>query len=524
MAFERFEYTLLSLADYGKIMGITPPHLWQGASATIFADNCKGVWYAHDWQSGKQISRESLAYAILQAESDIADVLGYWPAPKWISKEITNYPQYYRRDMFGNGKTTRGLYKSVEAGWGKFISPGRRAVTLIADSTTVTYSDEDSDGYSETATITVNNVTVSDVCELKVYFEDKSGLQEWEIRPPKSKTLSGGILTVVFDAWLLLDPDLQEAYPNTNDPLEPIDILTASNYVSTVDVYREYTDTTVASAEFSWLPDPSNGILCPVCGSSGTCVACANTTQDGCISVLDVVTGMVVPQPATYDSDNAQWNGVCWSECREPDTVKIWYYAGELDEYYLRGTRCDPLKNSFKQAIAWLATARLDRNVCGCSNVIDLFEDLRRDLALSEPEGGSYFVSDDNINNPFGTRKGEIMAWNKIKNLTEQVPDLAMIGQLMKLVKWTDHDGYKHLSWLKDNEPETNAKNGLSHDPPDVNRIDWEQVKRELHNAMVDKELQSWDDIQKHQTALTSITASVIKKYLVFLFREGEIK
>jgi len=94
----------------------------------------------------------------------------------------------------------------------------------------------------------------------------------------------------------------------------------------------------------------------------------------------------------------------------------------------------------------------------------------------------------------------------------------------MKLVKWTDHDGYKHLSWLKDNEPETNAKNGLSHDPPDVNRIDWEQVKRELHNAMVDKELQSWDDIQKHQTALTSITASVIKKYLVFLFREGEIK
>lgn len=94
----------------------------------------------------------------------------------------------------------------------------------------------------------------------------------------------------------------------------------------------------------------------------------------------------------------------------------------------------------------------------------------------------------------------------------------------MRLVEWTDTNGWKHLSWIKDNDKPEQAQNGLRHDPPDVNRIHWEEVKKELHNAMVDKKLENWQDIQKHQAALTSITASVIKRHLVYLFREGEYR
>jgi len=426
---ERFPYTLLSPARYARIMGINPVHFWQAASATVFPVDCQGVWYSHDWQAGGQVSRWQLAEALLGAEEEIARVLGYYPAPKWISKEIHHYPQHYRRDLYGNGRDIRGLFKPVEANWGKYIAAGRRAVTLVGDSQSVTYSDPDGDGYNELATITVTGITTTDACELKVYFEDKSGQQEWEIRPYKTKTLSSGTLTITFDAWLLIDPDLQEEYPNTDDPLEPISLLSASSYVAEVDVYREYTDFSQASAEFSWQPKPSSSLLsivCPTCNGSG-CVACENTTQTGCIHTMDSMLGMVVPQPATYDSDNAQWNGSTWTECREPDTVKLWYYAGDLDQKYLQETSCEPLSHYFAQAIAWLATARLEKDICGCNNVIELFRELRRDLTYSEPDGGSFFNVEDIINNPFGTKKGEVMAYQRIKNLTQRVPDLATI-------------------------------------------------------------------------------------------------
>ena len=426
---ERLPYTLLAPARYAQIMGITPPHFWQASSPTIFRDSCKGVWYQHDWQTANQVSREQLCYALLAAEDEIATVLGYYPAPKWISKEMHDYSQHYRRELYGNGRDVRGQFKSLSTRWGRFIQAGRRAVTLVGNSTAVTYSDPDGDGYKERATITVVGITTTDACELKVYFEDKAGHPDWEIRPPKSKALSGGTLTVIFDSWLLINPDLQEVYPDTDNPIEPINLLTESNYVANVDVYREYTDSTVASAEFSWQPKPGSGLFsvtCPSCGGSG-CAACENTTQDGCLHIRDVNLGIVVPTPATYDNAEAQWTGDTWTECREPDTVKFWYYAGELDEKYLQGTNCEPLSQWFAQAIAWLTTARLDRDVCGCSNVIDLVKDLRRDLAYSEPEGGSYLTSEEALNNPFGTKLGEVKAWMRIRHLAERVPDMAAI-------------------------------------------------------------------------------------------------
>jgi hypothetical protein len=274
----------------------------------------------------------------------------------------------------------------------------------------------------------VAGITTTDVCELKVYFEDQAGAQEWEIRDPRSKTLVAGTLTVVFDSWQLIDPDLWEAYPTTQ-ALEAIDFTNTANLVANVDVYREYTDFTQASAEFSFEPKPRVDTvtgLCRQCSGTG-CIACENTIQTGCLHARDTENGLLVPQPATYDSDDAQWNEDQWTECREPDTVKFWYYAGELDELFLRETSCDPLSHRFAESIAWLATSRLQRDICGCGNIVEWVRDLRRDLAHTPSDGDSFFLSENNLNNPFGTKKGEIMAWNRIANLTELIPDVALI-------------------------------------------------------------------------------------------------
>lgn len=420
-------YTLLSLPRYAKIMGINPAHFAGAAGTTVFpvSGTCSSVWTRYAWQNSDAISHEDLARAILDAEFEIANYLGYWPGPKWIPNELHQYPRHYRPDIYGNGRNVRGQFKSLKTKWGKVIQAGRRAVTLLGTATTaggsLAYTDEDGDGFAETATVTMAT-TLTDVCEIKVYFTDKSGMQEWEIRPYRSKQITGGNAVIRFDSWLFIDPDLLSAYP-TEDGIDPIPLSTAS-YVSSVDVYREYTDFTVDSAEFYWEPGPFSG-FCTSCGGSG-CVACTLTAQGGCVHIRDSFRGFVVPTPSGYDADEDAWVDEAWTECREPDQVKIWYYAGELDDRFLQGYSCEPLSDFLAHPIAWLATARLERPLCACNNVFTLSQDLRKDLAFSG-ESGSYQVSEEDLANPFGTRKGEIMAWKRISSLTEQIGAVAAV-------------------------------------------------------------------------------------------------
>lgn len=414
-------YTLLSLDRWARITGVNPAHFNGAAGTNIMpvSGSCNDIWMQYAWQNSDAVSREDLARAIYDAEEDIASLLGYYPAPKWIAKEMHRYPRPYRKDAYGNGLNVRGQYKSVIAKRGRFIQAGRRAVSLVSAAAAVVYSDPDGDGYSELATVTVPT-SLTDACEIKVYFAGRSGAQEWEIRPAKSKTISGGNFTATFESWPLINPNLWEALPTELEGNRALD-LTGSIYVSSVDVYREYTDFTQASAEFSWEPEPSSGLIfpCTSCGGSG-CTQCENTIQTGCLHVRDVERGILVPTPASYDTGEASWAAATFTECREPDTVKLWYYAGDLDNKFLRGDTCEPLSDYFAHAIAWLATARLERNICACNNAHSLAMDLRKDLAFSD-DNGSYQVSEDDLDNPFGTRKGELMAWKRVRKLTEQV-------------------------------------------------------------------------------------------------------
>lgn len=420
-------FTLLSLDHWAKILGVNPAHFNSAAGTSVMplSSSCNDLWMQYSWQASDQVSREDLARAIYDAERDIANTLGYWPAPRWLSKEMHRYPQYYRPDMRGNGYNVQGQFKSLIPKYGKFIRAGRRAVSLVDDAVTVTYSDPDGDGFNELATVTAAT-SLTDACEIKVYFTSKAGAQEWEIRPAKTKTVSGGSFTATFDSWQLINPDLWEALTTEVEGNRAIS-LTASVYVSTVDVYREYTDFTEPSAEFSWEPEPSRGLVfpCSSCGGSG-CLACENTTQDGCLHVRDVERGIVVPTPATYDEDEASWQGASWTECREPDTVKIWYYAGELSERYLRGETHEPLSDYLAHTIAMLATGRLERDICACNNAHVLARDWRKDLAFSD-ETDSYQISEDDLDNPFGTKKGEVMAWKRVSRLSTQVRSYALV-------------------------------------------------------------------------------------------------
>jgi len=341
-------YTLLSLDRFSRLAGITPPHFNQATGTTVFPliGECGDVWWQFPWVNADAVSRDELASTMADVEHDIAMALGYWPAPIWIYGEPHPYPRPYRPDAYGTSLNSRWQHKSIQAKNGKIVSPGVRA---IDPRTAVVYSDPDGDGYSERATVTAAT-TYTNACELKCYFNGHNGEQTWEIRPPRSVTITGGNVIFTFDAWLLLDPDLWDVYP-TSDDMHAIDLEAIANYVTDVDVYREYTDTTATSAVFYWENDPTSGFtVYSCCGGSG-CVACTLQTQNGCIHIRDVDLGLVVPLPATYSTDDAAWASAGWGECREPDQVAISYYSGNLSREYMRGLTCDPLSNEMAQAI-----------------------------------------------------------------------------------------------------------------------------------------------------------------------------
>ena len=89
----------------------------------------------------------------------------------------------------------------------------------------------------------------------------------------------------------------------------------------------------------------------------------------------------------------------------------------------------------------------------------------------------------------------------------------------MRQVKWTDRHGWNHLSLVRDGDPDEMAESGLLRDPPDVNGIDWEVVKRELHNRLVDAGLVTWADVQRGQKAVTGIVSAVLRRRVIGLYR-----
>lgn len=414
--------TVLSVSQYAMLMGINPAHFAGGAAGTIFplGGSCNQVWYQYSWQAADRVAREDLGLAIFNAEQEIAQVLGYWPAPRWFSQEFVNYPRYYdptRWRTSGLDASERSI--SARLRYGRIIAGGRRSTTAIGTATastpaapgdTLVYSDADGDGYQETATITLPVPSTMPHSQLiKAYWPGQTA-PEWEIRPTRTKTLSGGSVVMKFWSWQLVPWDRWEQFPSDTYPAA-LDFNDPVNRLSSVDVLYEYNDPTAVSARFRWEASPR---LDCACGGVG-CALCSFTAQDGCILPRDANAGTAALQPATYSG--GAWSGLPWSLCRDPDHVSVWYYAGAISEEYLSGQGQDPLSRYLAEAIAWLATARLERPFCACSNLVALAADLRIDLAATQPI--SFQVSGAQLDNPFGTRRGEVKAWRRIAMLSD---------------------------------------------------------------------------------------------------------
>jgi hypothetical protein len=409
---EPLPHTLLNLPRFAKIMGINPVHFMGAigpAGAFPMLDNrCNDVWPQYSWQYSDSISRYELAETIQQVEYDLAQELGWFPAPMWINEEVRDFPRFYRKDSYrAYGRNVRGMRVSARTRFIRVIAPGRRGTTLIKTATvaagTLTYSDEDLDGFFETATIEVAT-TLTEPREIEVFIQGIGAHPGWRIWPSRSRMISDGTFTAVFDSWLFIDPDILDRYPDS-DGFGAIDISTVSEYVTSVDVYRVFNDTTQVSAQFFW--EPTTNVLPFSTGDS----AGELVVQDGVLHIRSPQKGTVVPTPATYA--DGEWTAVGYTKTRDPDLVKLWYYAGEYSNDYFSENTGDPLPQKWARTIAQLAVARMERPFCSCGNLTALAAKWRVDAAIM---GNDLNIAPNDLENPFGTRYGEILAWRTVRN------------------------------------------------------------------------------------------------------------
>jgi hypothetical protein len=89
----------------------------------------------------------------------------------------------------------------------------------------------------------------------------------------------------------------------------------------------------------------------------------------------------------------------------------------------------------------------------------------------------------------------------------------------MKIVEWTDGKGYRHKSKIRDNDPDSMAMKGIPCDPPNIDSLDWEEMKRELHNNMLDLNLTSWENVVKSNNGIVTVIQRTFKRPLVNLYK-----
>lgn len=422
--------TLLSLDRFAAILGLNPLHFNQVTDDAIPNTVCSGVMKQYAWQHADAVARDDIAQAISEAESTIRDYVGYALMPDWVVDQRIPTLAPSMPELFNFSHDVRGFRQSVQLPQGAhFISGGIEAKDLIDADAAVVYTDEDGDGYAETATVTVTIPATGAAhttlpAEIAVYYPGVDADGIWEVRPLRSVVITGA--TAVIRMWRqqLVVPELLEALQP-----EAVDGGNDANFLDEVEVRRHWNNP-AQQAELMWSPTAwwwgTSGCGCG--DAIDTCVACTAGVQDGCLLAKDYRLGIVHYQPATWDATEERYTAAYMGGGRNPDRLRLWYYAGYQDTKLRYPTlQMDP---AWERAVAYYAVTLLDRMICACSNVEMIVKHWRTEMNLNESftEGStSYQLGRGVLDNPFGQTRGAVFAWKRANLETRKIGRAAIL-------------------------------------------------------------------------------------------------
>lgn len=387
-------FTHLPLCRYAEIMALHPDAFNQVVNPVAPYAGCSRVWYQNGWMNqteGMIVGREDVAQAIATAEEMIARACGFWPAPHWIVGEEQPWPYPARGAQIA--------YPPIQLDWGYILAGGQKALTAIALARAVNYFDTDGDGVFDEARVTVTAAeilaaAVADNVEIAAFFHDETDDCYWIRCLRAEEDPVTGDVTLIGRRSEFVDPDLWAQ-------VVEVDLSDAANFVPEVDVYRRWND-----------PQSPAQVVWKGGGDSCSAAACAETCQAACLSIEDYRLSIVHVIPGTYSA--GAWTTSTFAECRLPDAIHAWYYAGlQLDRY-------GRIKPMLAEAIVRLANTYLVDMPCGCSATKYRWERDRTEQDINNYDAQLCMSA-------FGsTMKGALFAWSVIKRL----PPIARGGAL----------------------------------------------------------------------------------------------
>lgn len=418
---------LLPLDTWRQYMGYHPFHFYGLVNSKMpVTSACNTLVWKYNWQQVDAAGRSEIETAIESAEERLAEYLGYSVAPHYVVKTLP-WPKYLDAHQWrmGSGIGPSGLMLPVNIGEGYLQALGVETVILI-NTSAITISDADGDGVKDTFTASTPT-TETDPNQIAVYFTAADQLnspgvltEQWRIRPVHV-SISAGVVTVTGRLWLVVKPVKYEGI--VTDPGQGFDPNDASNFVSSIIIADRTTDPdgqTVSTSQCTvlWETVPCDGWW-GCCSGANNPLYNPNVNDPaavgmamGRVGVRDAKLGLVLPAQALYDTTTFQWRMTEWSTFREPDRVAIRYLAG-----WPLGDDGN-MDRKWQVIVARLAAAELARPICACDAANQQLFHWQFDVSRA---GGAnseqYSISPADLDNPLGTRRGQVWAWKQIKNL-----------------------------------------------------------------------------------------------------------
>ncbi len=90
----------------------------------------------------------------------------------------------------------------------------------------------------------------------------------------------------------------------------------------------------------------------------------------------------------------------------------------------------------------------------------------------------------------------------------------------MRAVLREDQNGYLQAWLVRDNDPDDAAEQGIPLEPPAMDGIDWGEVQRDIHNALVRRGVFGEHDLSSAQSKVLPVVSRVIKRHVVLLYKQ----
>jgi hypothetical protein len=407
--------TLLSLDEFRMQIGHSPWHFWQLADAKYapIVNSCNDLLRQYSYQSAGSAGRQDILTAIAQAEQKLFDYLKFSIAPHYVSADLDIGCLQHK--AVGNG--VGGNYANWAAGYiklpeGRVTRIATETPTVLDDIHAVVYSDSDGDGLEDTFTLTLAD-TATDPTTIEIYFSSGDRLVgtvddlcRWQIRPVVVKRTNATTIVITGAKWLCVKPIKYEGFgmaPGYNNDQYgklstdgALDTILPANFVTTLAVY-----TRVASATNNATLFYNDG-----CG--------VETSYTVCVTAVDRKTGMVAMLPQGGNCP-CTCGYAFWSPYLFPTSgFALAGYPQQTVRLQINYRAGEPLPE-WQTTVTRFALAELRKRICPCDEANEeIFrwqQDLARDGGVMEAQ---YRISNDDLENPLGTRAGAIDAWHRI--------------------------------------------------------------------------------------------------------------